>query len=32
LTHVYLDASALVKRFRLEIGSDIVNDTMRLGG
>jgi predicted nucleic acid-binding protein len=28
LKHVYLDASALVKRFRLEIGSDIVNDTV----
>jgi hypothetical protein len=28
LTHVYLDASALVKRFRPEIGSDIVNDTI----
>jgi uncharacterized protein with PIN domain len=28
LTHVYLDASALVKRFRHEIGSMVVNDTI----
>lgn len=28
MTHVYLDASALVKRFRHEIGSEVVNDTM----
>jgi uncharacterized protein with PIN domain len=28
LTHVYLDASALVKRFRHEIGSEVVNDTI----
>jgi predicted nucleic acid-binding protein len=26
LTHVYLDASALVKRFHQELGSEVVND------
>jgi predicted nucleic acid-binding protein len=28
LKHVYLDASALVKRFRHELGSELVNDTI----
>lgn len=28
MTHIYLDASALVKRFRREIGSEVVNDTV----
>ena len=28
MTHVYLDASALVKRFRQETGSEVVNDTV----
>jgi predicted nucleic acid-binding protein len=28
LKHVYLDASALVKRFRHELGSEVVNDTI----
>jgi predicted nucleic acid-binding protein len=28
LTHVYLDASALVKRYRQESGSAVVNDTI----
>jgi predicted nucleic acid-binding protein len=28
LIHVYLDASALVKRYRREIGSEVVNDTI----
>jgi predicted nucleic acid-binding protein len=28
LKHVYLDASALVKRFRQELGSEVVNDTI----
>ena len=28
MTHVYLDASALVKRFRHELGSEVVNDTI----
>jgi hypothetical protein len=28
LKHVYLDASALVKRFRHELGSEVVNDTV----
>lgn len=33
MTHVYLDASALVKRYRQEPGSDTVNDTVeRLSG
>jgi predicted nucleic acid-binding protein len=28
LTHIYLDASALVKRYRQESGSAVVNDTI----
>lgn len=28
MIHVYLNASALVKRFRHEIGSKVVNDTI----
>jgi len=28
LKNVYLDASALVKRFRYELGSEAVNDTI----
>lgn len=28
MIHVYLDASALVKRYRQETGSDVVNDTV----
>ena len=28
MKHVYLDASALVKRFRHELGSEVVNDTI----
>jgi uncharacterized protein with PIN domain len=28
LTHVYLDASALVKRFRHELGSEVVDDVI----
>jgi uncharacterized protein with PIN domain len=28
LKHIYLDASALVKRFRQELGSEVVNDTI----
>ena len=28
MKHVYLDASALVKRYRQEPGSDVVNDTV----
>ena len=28
MKHVYLDASALVKRFRFELGSEAVNDTI----
>lgn len=28
MKNVYLDASALVKRFRQELGSDVVNDTI----
>ena len=28
MIHVYLDASALVKRYRREIGSEVVNDTI----
>jgi len=31
LTHIYLDASALVKRFRIEVGSEVVNDTVERG-
>ena len=28
MKHVYLDASALAKRFRQELGSEVVNDTI----
>ena len=28
MKHVYLDASALVKRFRQDLGSAVVNDTI----
>ena len=28
MTHIYLDASALVKRYRQEPGSEVVNDTI----
>lgn len=28
MKHVYIDASALVKRFRQELGSEVVNDTI----